>query len=345
MTREKLYVRSIVTSGLLEFIQAQGGDLKAMRRVTTGEDIFPKDNNTFISWNAVCAFFEAAAQHLKDPQFGLKSGLEQPDDFHTSGPNILLAMTVKNVREFADLAIKYQKIHTNSIIYSYTENPQTNDITGRFILHPLSPPCPQYSEHIVGIISQMGARNLPDFHFKKIKFQHEPLSDPAWYAKKMGCPVEFNAENTEFTFAADVFSIQLAGKLRFGQPLLRAYLNHQLSKDKKYTESMEMTVNHALLSTFGIQKTDLDSVAGFLELNPKKLQRLLKDEGTSFSRVLEDTRKSIAERQLRDTDISIKRLACMLDYGSVEAFSVAARRWFGTTPRKYRNRLRAEKPQ
>lgn len=340
MKREGLYVRSVVLDGLLEYVDSMGGNSMRLAREVGLNAASRTEKVSFVSWTAICNFFEKASQELGEPYFGLKWALKIPDDFRSSGPNILLAMTVKDMREFVNLAIKYQKIHTNGVIYHYAEDHQNDEIIGGFTVHSMSPPCRQYSEHIMAVMAQMGLRNVPGFSVKKVSFQHRPLGDMTWYDKALGCPVEFNADKTEFITARKIFDIPLGGKLAIGRPLLNGYLNHQLSKKNRYKESMEVMVSGILLSMLGVHKSDLESVAKFLDLNPKKLQRLLKDEVTSYSQILDDTRQSIAKRLLRDSDISIRRMAGMLDYKSSEAFIAAAKRWFGKTPSKYRSFMR-----
>ncbi len=340
MRREKIYLRSVVADELAGFIKSQGGNAQDIADSVGLKLVFQKESAAFNSWVTFCKFYETAAEHLKIPYFGLQHALAQADDFRASGPNILIALAVKDLREFLSLALEYQKIHTNGITYSYDENPHKNTVTGVLNFHPLTPPCRQYTEHIVGVIAQMGMRNLKGFKIQNVKFQHRYLGGEEWYDKVLGCPVEFDAERTEMTLDSEVLDYKFGGKVQFGKGLLQAYLKHQLSKNSRYTESVEMMVSGALQSILGVQKSDLESVAEILEMNSKKLQRLLKDEQTSFTQVLDDTRKSIAERLLRDSNISISRLAGLLDYSSTEAFGVASKRWFGTTPIKYRQSLR-----
>ena len=92
-----------------------------------------------------------------------------------------------------------------------------------------------------------------------------------------------------------------------------------------------------LPSILGINRSDIINIAEILNLHPKKLQRILQYEGTSYSDVLDDVRKGLAERLLVDTDISIDRIAKMLDYSSDRAFTAAMKRWFGMSAITYRH--------
>ena len=83
-------------------------------------------------------------------------------------------------------------------------------------------------------------------------------------------------------------------------------------------------------------------MAHVLEMNPKKLQRLLGDEGVTYTEIIEKVTRSMAKRFLYESDVTIAHLAAILDYSSSESFNAACQRWFGMGPREYRQKSREE---
>jgi len=77
-------------------------------------------------------------------------------------------------------------------------------------------------------------------------------------------------------------------------------------------------------------------VADYMMLSRRTLQRHLADEGTSFQQLLKNTRKTMATRYLRESDVSLTQLSGMLGYGDLVAFSRAFHRWYGKSPRQWR---------
>jgi AraC-like DNA-binding protein len=59
-------------------------------------------------------------------------------------------------------------------------------------------------------------------------------------------------------------------------------------------------------------------------------------EGVTFSEVLESLRGDLARQYLSDPDLSISRIAWLLGYQEVSAFTHAFKRWSGKTPREAR---------
>ncbi|MEJ8473350.1 AraC family transcriptional regulator [Roseibium algae] len=82
----------------------------------------------------------------------------------------------------------------------------------------------------------------------------------------------------------------------------------------------------------------MDYVASAMAMSHRSLQRTLESEGTSYRKVLDDVRRSIAHRHLVDTDRPMKEIAFLLGFSEVSAFSRAVRNWFGVAPRALRQR-------
>ena len=118
-------------------------------------------------------------------------------------------------------------------------------------------------------------------------------------------------------------------------------MDWQLAKHPKAKQSISMMVAVTIPAILGIKGSDIQHASQTLDIHPKKLQRLLKDEGVSYSEVLDDVRKNIAARLLAESDISIVRLAKMLDYSSDRPFTTATKRWFGMPASQYRQVLKS----
>jgi len=68
------------------------------------------------------------------------------------------------------------------------------------------------------------------------------------------------------------------------------------------------------------------SVAVEAGISVSALNRRLKAEGTSFQRLLDDTRRCIAQRYLFESSLKLTDIAARVGYSELSAFSRAARR-------------------
>jgi transcriptional regulator GlxA family with amidase domain len=66
-------------------------------------------------------------------------------------------------------------------------------------------------------------------------------------------------------------------------------------------------------------------------------RRALRDAGTSFSELVDRTRRAMATDLLADRSLAIYEIAFLLGYSEPSTFYRAFRRWTGTSPREYRD--------
>lgn len=344
MKREDLYMRSFRgDDGFNEFVSDLGGNPVAITKAAGLAPSLPKGLINFESFSGVCRLFEEAAAQTGEPYFGLKWAFHQPSDFRFSGPNVLLISMADDARQWLDMAIDYQKIHSNGMAYNYEEDIVANTLTGVVSVHPFAPPCRQMVEQAVAGIALLCRRFISDFQLKSVTFQHSAPEDMSLYDKAFQCPVIFNADR--ITIEADHHYVELKKTsllTKIVTPIVKKYMEWELSKHPKAKQSISMMVAETLPGILGVQGSDIQNVANVLFLHPKKLQRLLKEEGNSYSNILDEVRRHITTRLLIESDISITRLAKMLDYSSDRSFAVASKRWFGMPASKYRQSLRLQ---
>ena len=92
-------------------------------------------------------------------------------------------------------------------------------------------------------------------------------------------------------------------------------------------------------------KTSGDEVAQALAIHRRTLNRRLKDHGTTFQRVLDEVRFSVARQFLATSDICLDDVAASLGYAAVNSFIRTFHRWAGTAPGRWRRDARSTFPQ
>lgn len=79
-------------------------------------------------------------------------------------------------------------------------------------------------------------------------------------------------------------------------------------------------------------------IAEALHVSNRTLQRKLKDEGTSFMDLLQNTRLQLAQKYLRHPNRSVVETAYLLGFSEPSTFSRAFKRWTGMAPADYRDK-------
>ena len=66
------------------------------------------------------------------------------------------------------------------------------------------------------------------------------------------------------------------------------------------------------------------------------MHRLLKKEGSSYTRLLDQVREDMARRMLKHSNMQLTQISLLLGYSELSAFSRAFRRWTSLAPQDYR---------
>jgi AraC-like DNA-binding protein len=73
-------------------------------------------------------------------------------------------------------------------------------------------------------------------------------------------------------------------------------------------------------------------VARALALSPRTLARRLEEAGTSFTAIVDETRRALAEQYLQRTEFSVAEVAYLVGFAESSSFNRAFRRWTGRAP-------------
>lgn len=95
-------------------------------------------------------------------------------------------------------------------------------------------------------------------------------------------------------------------------------------------------VRRKLLACFPAGAPTQTAIAHALGMSPRTLHRRLAEAGTSFEKLLDDTRRELAAEYLRRSDYSVGEVAYLLGFAETSSFNRAFRRWTGTSPSEFR---------
>jgi AraC-like DNA-binding protein len=85
----------------------------------------------------------------------------------------------------------------------------------------------------------------------------------------------------------------------------------------------------------------LADMAAYLHMSVSTLNRRLRDAATSYQTLVDDARRQYSRELLADPQIRVTDIASRLGFRDPTSFVRAFRRWFGSTPGRYRRALAA----
>ncbi|MEU9342688.1 AraC family transcriptional regulator [Streptomyces sp. NPDC048278] len=280
-----------------------------------------------------------ATKKLKCPDFGLRLAAYQ--DMSMLGPLALAVGNCDTVGEGLDCASRFLFVHNQGIRLSRADDPERYAGVGAVEYRMLSPDIP-YEPQTIDAGLGMLHRNLVTmsggYELLGVHMPHPPLADESVYTEFFGAPVRFSTGRALLRVPTKLFAQPMSTPVN---PELRHMVVEYL--EAHYTdprESVTVTVRSAVGRALGTVPTRIETVAGWLHMHPRTLQRRLAREGTSFQSIVDDVRRTAAHRLLTGTDMPFSQVASLIELAGQAALTRAVRRWFGRTPTQVRRDAR-----
>ena len=167
----------------------------------------------------------------------------------------------------------------------------------------------------------------------EVEFERPPHGDA--YEEYFQCPVSFGQDRNALIIKSDALSWPLLQHDKNAFLNLQGICEERLAKATK-DRSLSEKVMDEISPLLEGQTPSIEQVADSLGMPSWTLRRKLQDHGTSFQNLLNDTRRSLAESYMKDTDLAIGEIAYLLGFSSPTAFQRAFKRWTDESPGVYR---------
>lgn len=198
---------------------------------------------------------------------------------------------------------------------------------------------PQTTELSLGIALRVIQLLLgPSYRPVSVHFPHGPLTAPAEYGRYYGCAAYFDEPHAGFILRDADLDRPLAQ--RDDTDLHGGAIRQLTEVITDHATPTAQAVARLVAPLLPSGTVRIEVVAGQFGLHPKALQRRLAEEDTTFSAIVNQVRREIAERYLRDTDISLSHLTRQLGFAEQGVLTRACQRWFDASPSAHRIALR-----
>lgn len=168
-----------------------------------------------------------------------------------------------------------------------------------------------------------------------IYFRHTLPCSAAAHEKHFGCPVHFGTDMDALLISHDAMRVPN----RVGDPSIVRFFDTQLEEElSKFDDdaSLERRVRMQISQALSQGIPTVSSIASYFGMGGRTLQRRLSDRGYSFQTLVDESRRELAERLLKDTEYPLAEVAFLTGFSEQSAFNRAFKRWAGQTPRSFR---------
>jgi AraC-like DNA-binding protein len=166
-------------------------------------------------------------------------------------------------------------------------------------------------------------------------FQHSSPANISEHKRIFQTDVQFSMPTNRLIFDANCLSWSVLSAnlslLSVFEQYAETMLN-TISREDTYTRQVVQAIAQQLKG----ELPSIQDIAHSLTISVRQLQRELQAEGTSYQKLLDETRKELALRHLKNPDTPIYDVAFLLGFSEPSAFNRAFKRWTGQTPRNLR---------
>ncbi|QJD81327.1 AraC family transcriptional regulator [Spirosoma rhododendri] len=148
----------------------------------------------------------------------------------------------------------------------------------------------------------------------------------------------FDAPETALVLPASLLDTPVLNASPGMMPLFEQHANALLNR--LTTPSLAGRVRNEIVTLMKGEEPTLTAVADRLAIGVRTLQGHLRSEGLTYQNLLDEVRKELAQRHLRDPFLSTTDIAYLLGYAEPSVFFRSFKKWTGQTPGAYRQLAR-----
>jgi AraC-like DNA-binding protein len=328
-------VGSIHVTDLLDALKALGADPAALSASVGLTERSLRDPDARVPSSRLLGLFERAERRLRDPSIGLHAG----ERVRTRGPLFYLLLSsprfsegLRSVARFARVALDTQqfRIAISGEVVSLTVEP--------------GDPAIEKSHHAVDYL--MGAilgsirRAVPGIRPIGVDLTHRQVGTQEEAERAFGCPVRFGCRRNVLRFPASA----LGGAPAASNAAVAEQINkYAVALLARITSNRVQDLTADVIRTLLVDgiRPDRFLVARRLNMSERTLKRRLEQEATTFKAVRDRVRSETAEALLSNRSLKIGAVAQSVGFAETASFTRAFSRWSGSSPARYRERLRA----
>jgi AraC-like DNA-binding protein len=279
------------------------------------------------------AFLNEAAIALKDDCLGFT--LAREHDPREIGLLYYVMASSRTLGEALQRLARYSKVTNEALVFGYREG-------NRLIISLSYSGVPRHSDRhqmefcmfaALRICRLLTGQRLVPQHFS---IAHHRSGNTAEMVRFVGTKVEFGADRDEFALNLDSRELPVIHADNHLNDLLLKYCEAALANRQGDVSQLRTKVENTISSLLPHGRVLVGDVARHLGMSERTLGRKLADEGLNFTEILQQLRRELALRYLDDRKLHVSKVAWLLGFREVSAFTHAFKRWTGQTPRQMR---------
>lgn len=330
MDQDTVTLPSIYIARIIEFAASSAQDLQAWQ-LPSGIANLDVDEPITLPWPVFRDFIGEVSRISNEPAIGLMIG--ERLSINTHGSLGYAAINSSSIREAVQLLETYMALRTDLMTLSHEER------DGLLYLRFHES---RHMDPIRRLVIQaitLAVKNVIDFitigkaGICRVAFPFSRGAEAETAQSLYGCEIVYDQDWTGFNIPQDHLDTRLtmANPAGFNEALriCRAELE-KIAEQSSYAAEVR---KHILGGSPSFPS--LEMTARNLHMTQRTLHRRLKEEGTSYKKILEEVRHALAVKYLESGCLDIQEIAFALNYADPSNFRRAFKRWESVPPSEY----------
>ena len=275
----------------------------------------------------------------QDPLVGLHAG----EVANPRGPLTYLLLSHPRLEEGLQQIARFSSLTLDSLRFDLRRGPDVASLVvdpGEMLAE---------TAHLIDYLLMLTVRLLQRtvgaaFALREVHVRHAPWRDLATVTRAFGCVVRCRQPENQLVFPSGA----LQARSHLGNPLIAGQIARSLESFRSrgtrpaiFRERVAAVTRELLMR--GV-RADRATAARELFVSERTMRRRLADEQTTFKAVRDAVLWETVEALLSNRVLKVEAVALSVGFADVAAFSSAFKRWAGTSPTRYRERLVAAPP-
>jgi AraC-like DNA-binding protein len=306
--------------------------LPLLRRVGLTPEVIA-DPEERLSVRSQITLLEEAAIALRDDSLGF--ALARDFDPRALGLLYYVMASSQTLGDALKRVARYSQTTNEALVVRYREG-------NRLIINLSYSGVPRHSDRhqiefcmfaVLRICRVLTGQNLVPQQFS---IAHHRSEGTAEMSRFVGTKVEFGADTDEIALNSNARELPVIHADHHLNDLLLKYCEVALADRGAGISQLRTRVENAISSVLPHGRVLVEDVARSLGMSKRTLARKLSDEGLNYSEILEHLRRDLAVRYLNDRKMHVSKIAWLLGFSEVSAFTHAFKRWTGKKPSQIR---------
>jgi len=333
MTHPPRRVYAITLRKAHSFMQAEGFDAEALLANTEMSENDLVEPYNLISEEQARMYYLNLVRLADRAGVGLEIGwLTALSDMGPHGMALMTASTVGEalqktweLRNNYNVLVDWEYTFTDSLLVHSVRSEEPNAQLRTFLIERGLATLQAHTEELIG------SSATP----VRVLFDYKSPTNLEQYKAVFRCPLRFSQKQAQIHYPGTLFDQAIethdptAAKVLGA---LRTSLHEKLSSGGDIVHDVKMALRREPGKFPSVEK-----IAEGLAMSSRTLRRKLGQHDVRYQDLLEEERRRVAEDLLRNTTMTIQKIAYQCGFNDAQNFSQAFRRWQGMTPTEFRN--------